>query len=198
MKKRPILDRAAQLVDEVERYAVLDLNTRRFIAYAISLVPELRAITNLEEGVAGNEPLPFVVSVDEAAERAAAYAYLPVLRACTAKGSRGKRERRLQFGLILELARVDLKWKRLTDFPAFFFCYERLLGPSWRELLRPAWEEALLQRRKKAAPRQLPLVAELREDRAVPSLLENDPAPWFFPSLADAEKAGGAPLLSML
>lgn len=38
----------------------------------------------------------------------------------------------------------------------------------------------------------------LREDSMVPSALENDPAPWFFPSLADADGIGGAPLLAGL
>lgn len=198
MTRHDIIDRAAHLVDEVQRYASFDLKTRRFIAYAISLVPELRAIANREEGIAGNEPLPFVVSDAERIERAAAYAHLPRLRACTAKGSKGRRERRQHFGLIQELARVDVKWQRLRDLPEFIFLYERLLGPSWRELLPAAWDAADLGRRRRASPRQLPLIAELREDAAVPSCLENDPAPWFFPSLADAEKAGGAPLLTML
>lgn len=198
MARQDILDRAAQLVDEVERYASFDLQTRRFIAHALSRVPELAPIISQEQGVGGNPPRPFETDVAEQAERAAAYAHVAALRACTQKGSAGQRQRRLHFGLVLEVARVDLKWKRLTSLPAFMFCYERLLGPAWRELLPLAWKEAVMQRRKRTAPGQLPLDARLKDDASVPALLEGEPAPWFFPSLADAEKAGGAPLLSLL
>jgi hypothetical protein len=122
---------------------------------------------------------------------------LPLLRACTGKGAAGRRQRRLEFGALLEPARVDLRWKRLTTLPAFLFCYERLAGPAWRELLPLAWKEAVHQRRRKTPP-QLPLDGRLREDAAVPSALENEPAPWYFPSLADADAIGGAPLLAGL
>ena len=198
MDRRNITERALDIADEVERFASFDLPTRRFIAHAIALVPDLHPIINRGETVAGNPPLPFEVSEQEAAERAAAYVHIPALRACTAKGRVGQRQRRLNFALLLEPARVDLKWKRLTTLPAFIFCYERIIGPAWRELLPLAWKESVLQRRKKAPPRQLPLDARLREDAAVPSRLENEPAPWFFPSMADADNAGGAPLLAML
>lgn len=193
-----IIDRASQLIDEVERFSSFDLQTRRFIAHSLSLVAELQPIISKEQGVAGNPPLPFEVRPEEAAERSAAYAHISTLRQCTDKGTAGQKQRRMNFGLVLEVARVDLKWKRLTTLPAFLFCYERLLGPAWRELLPLAWKESVIQRRKKAQPRQLPLDPRLKDDASVPALLENDPAPWFFPSLGDAEKAGGAPLLSLL
>lgn len=198
MKQGCIIDRASELVDEVERYASFDLQTRRFIAHSLSLVPDLWPIISQDQGIGGNPPMPLVVSADEQTERATAYAHVPALRVCTAKGAAGQNQRRMNFGLVLEVARVDLKWKRLTSLPAFIFCYERLLGPAWRELLPLAWRESVLQRRKKAPPRQLPLDARLKDDDSVPAALENDPAPWFFPSLADAERAGGAPLLSLL
>ena len=138
--------------DEVERFASFDHATRRFIAHAISLVPQLRPLINAGAGTAGNPPVPLVVSEKEAAERDAAYRVLPLLRTCTAKGDRGRRQRRLEFGALLEPARVDLRWKRLTTLPAFLFCYERIVGPAWRELLPLAWKEAVHQRRK-ASPR---------------------------------------------
>lgn len=200
MTRRPdqLLDRASILADEVERFASFDLETRRFIAYALSLVPELQPIISREEGTAGNAPRPLEVGVVEATERTAAYAQVAALRNCTGKGWQGQNQRRLNFALLLEPARVDLKWKRLTTLPAFIFCYERLVGPAWRELLPLAWKESVLQRRKKAPPRQIPLDARLISDDRVPARLEDDPAPWFFPNLADAERAGGAPLLSLL
>ena len=196
--RRNIADRALDLAGEVALYAAFDLPTRRFIAHALSLVPQLRPIINPNIGLAGNPPLPFAVGEIEAAARTAAYAHIAPLRACTGKGAAGQRERRLAFGLLLEPARVDLRWKRLTSLAAFQFCYERLVGPAWRELLPLAWKESVLQRRKQAAPRQLPLDPRLREDAMVPRSLEDDPAPWFYPSLADAEAAEGAPLLSLL
>ena len=198
MTKRTLDDRVADINDEVERFASFDHPTRRFIAYAITLVPELLPLINLNDGPAGNPPVPFAVSAEEAAERARAYEVLPLLRSCTAKGAQGQRQRRLNFGALLEPAGVDLRRKRLTTLPGFIFCYERIVGPAWRELLPLAWKTSVLQRRKKAAPRQLPLDPRLRDDMAVPSKLEDDPAPWFFPSLADADSIGGAPLLAGL
>jgi len=190
-------DRMVDLNDEVERFASFDHPTRRFIAYAITLVPELRPLINVSELHAGNPAAPFVVTEKEATERAAAYSELSQLRACTAKGTEGQRQRRLLFGLLLEPARVDVRAKRLKSLPAFIFCYERIVGPAWRELLPLAWKETVQQRRKRPAP-QLPLDARLREDAAVPRVLEHEPAPWFFPSLADADAVGGAPLLAGL
>ena len=190
-------DRMVDLNDEVERFASFDHPTRRFIAYAIALVPELRLLINAGDLPGGNSPAPFIVSEKEAAERAAAYAALPILRGCTSRGAEGQRQRRLHFAMLLELAVVDLKGKRLTSLPAFIFCHERVIGPAWRELLPLAWSEGVRQRRKRSAP-QPPLDARLREDAAVPSALEGEPAPWFFPSLADADAVGGAPLLAGL
>ena len=87
---------------------------------------------------------------------------------------------------------------RLGQLGRALAAYAEAMGPAWRQLLTPAYAEAFWQRRKKAPARQLPLDPRLREDRAVPRALENDPAPWFFPSLADADRAGDAPLLAML
>ena len=122
---------------EVERFAAFDHKTRRFIAYALSGVPELANRMLTSTTVAGNPPAPFTVSPAEEAERAAAYAALPALRACVAKGAAGQRERRLHFADLIGMARVDVRSKRLIDVPQFFFCYERLVGPAWRQLLVP-------------------------------------------------------------
>lgn len=181
---------------EIERYAGFDHPTRRFIAYALTRVPELAAYIGNPLGVAGNPPLPFAVSDQEQAERAHAYAAIFRLRACRAKGDAGKRLRRLHFGDLLAMAMVDLRWKRLATRPAFIFCYERLVGAEWRELLIPCWKEATVQRRKRG-PTQLPLDHRLRDDASVPNLLENDTPPIFYPSLADADAIGN-PLLAGL
>ena len=181
MTKRTLSDRVADINDEVERFASFDHATRRFIAYAITLVPELRPLISLNEGPAGNPPVPFAVSAEEAAERARAYDLLPLLRSCTAKGAQGQRQRRLNFGALLELANVDLRSRRLTTLPAFIFCYERIVGPAWRELLPLAWKESVLQRRKKAPPRQLPLDPRLRDDAAVPRSWRTTPRRGSFP-----------------
>ena len=197
MNRTRFSDRLADLNDEVERFAAFDHPTRRFIAHAIELVPDLRPLIHEHQLPGGNSPAPFVVPAPEAAERDSAYAAFAELRACTEKGAAGQRQRRLHFALLLEPARVDLKYKRLTSLPAFQFCYERLAGPAWRELLPLAWRESVHQRRKRSEPHP-PLDPRLREDASVPSMLESDPAPWFFPSLADADAVGGAPLLAGL
>ena len=195
---RTVSDRALDIAGEIEQFAGFDLATRRFIAHALWQVPDLRPIISNERPSSGNRPLPFDVSADEATQRAQAYRQIIVLRSCTGKGSEGQRQRRLHFGALLEPAMVDVKWKRLTTLAAFQFCYERLVGPSWRQLLPLAWQETARNRRNKALPRQLPLDARLKDDASVPRLLENDPAPWFFPSLVDAEEIEGAPLLGLL
>jgi hypothetical protein len=92
------------------------------------------------------------------------------------------------------MAKVDLRWKRLTARPQFIFCYERLVGAEWRQLLVPCWNEAALQRRRKG-PVQLPLDRRLTDDASIPRLLQDDRPPMFYPSLADAD-AIGAPLLA--
>ena len=146
----------------------------------------------------GNAALPLAVSGAENAEREAAYAALARLRACTAPGETGRRERRLAFGDLLAMAVVDLRWRRLTSIAPFLFCYERLAGPQWRELLPLCWKEATLQRRGKAKLHiQLPLDGRLREDGAVPSLLDDDSPPQFYPTMADADSFG-SPLLAGL
>ncbi len=90
---------------------------------------------------------------------------------------------------------MDLRWKRLTVVAPFLFCYERLAGPQWRELLPLCWKEATLQRRRKAEPHvQLPLDGRLREDASVPNLLADDSPPRFYPTMADADSFG-SPLL---
>jgi hypothetical protein len=181
---------------EIEQFAAFDHATRRFIAHVLARVPALTARMADNVALAGNVPAPFAVSANETAERDAAYAGLPGLRACTAKGVVGQRERRLLFGDLLAMAKVDLRWKRLTDLPQFIFCYERLAGPAWRQLLVPCWIEAARQR-KQRGPAQLPLDRRLRDDRSVPRGLENDSEPRFYPSMADAD-AFGSPLLAGL
>ena len=181
---------------EIERFAAFDYCTRRFIAYALQQVPELATFIGDPPGVAENPPAPFIVSPEEQQERAAAYDVLPLLRSCRGKVREGQRSRRLLFGDLLGMAKVDLRWKRLTTLHAFIFLYERLAGADWRELLVPCWNEAALQPRKKG-PVQLPLDVRLREDEAVPNLLVNDQPPMFYPSMADAD-AIGAPLIAGL
>ncbi len=183
---------------EIERFAAFDRPTRRFIAQALSRVPELVARIDDNRLPGGNKPLPFSVCDDEEAERGRAYTALPRLRACPAAGPVGARERRLAFGDLLAMAVVDLRWKRLTAIAPFIFCYERLAGPQWRELLPLCWKEAVAQRRRKVQSHvQLPLDARLREDCSVPNLLDEDHPPRFYPSMADAESFG-SPLLAGL
>jgi hypothetical protein len=181
---------------EIERFASFDHPTRRFIAYALALVPQLAEYIGNPPSVAGNPPSPFVVSTEEHAERLAAYAAIPELRACRSKGREGQRLRRQHFGAMLGMAKVDLRYKRLIDVPQFIFCYERLVGGEWRELLIPCWIGAVAQRRKRG-PVQLPLDRRLRDDASVPNLLEDDTPPMFYPSMADAD-AIGSPLLAGL
>lgn len=195
--KRPRVDGFVTATSiEVDRFASFDHPTRRFIAHVLSQVPELAARMLTSETVAGNAPAPFTVSPGEQADREAAYAVLPALRACTAKGPAGQRERRLHFADLIGMARVDIRWKRLIDVPQFIFCYERLVGPAWRQLLVPCWIEAAYQR-KSRAPVQLPLDRRIRDDKMVPRSLEDDPPPVFYPSMADAD-GFGAPLIAGL
>jgi hypothetical protein len=181
---------------EIERFASFDHPTRRFIAYSLSQVPNLAEFIGNPADIAGNRPAPFVVSAEEQAERSAAYAAVTALRACRARGAAGQRLRRAHFGDLLGMAKIDLRWKRLRTRPAFIFCYERLVGAEWRELLIPCWKEAALQRRKRG-PVQLPLDRRLRDDASVPNLLEDDTPPIFYPSMADAD-AIESPLLARL
>jgi hypothetical protein len=180
---------------EIERFAAFDHPTRRFIAYTMYFVPSVVAPI-WEQELTGNQPPPYVVSDREQEERRGAYSPLHRLRACTATGGEGQRARRLLFGDLLGMALVDLRWKRLTAMPQFLFCYERLVGPAWRQMLAPCWKEAVHQRRRKG-PVQLPLDPRLREDAAVPYLLEHDDPPTYFPTLADADRIG-LPLLGSL
>jgi hypothetical protein len=180
---------------EIERFAGFDHPTRRFIAYAMYFVPGLVPPV-WEQELTGNQPLPFLVSDRECEERLAAYAPIHRLRACTATGSEGQHQRRLLFGDLLGMAIVDLRWKRLTALSPFLFCYERLVGSAWRQLLGPCWKEAVRQRRRKGAV-QLPLDPRLRDDAAVPHLLEHDDPPSYFPTLADADRIG-LPLLGSM
>lgn len=161
--KSPLLDSLATgTALEIERFAAFDHQTRRFIAYAMYFVPGLVPPLEAEE-LTGNQPVPFIVPDAERIERRDAYQCLFELRVCTATGREGQRQRRLAFGGLLGMARVDLRWKRLTGLPEFIFCYERLVGPAWRQLLVPCWNEAVFQRRSKDAV-QLPLDRRLRED----------------------------------
>ena len=199
MTRPTITDRALDIATEVERFAAFDHPARRFIAHAISLVPELAPLLNDGPVHAGNPPLPFVVSEVEASERQEAYRAFTELRDADGRGTKGQRQRRLAFGALLVAARVDLKWNRLTSLAAFIFLYERLAGPMWRQLLPMAWNEASLERkRRNKRGAQLPLDWRLMDDRAIPDLLRNEPAPWFFPSLADADLIDAAPLLAGL
>jgi len=195
MKSRTIDTLAVNATLEIERFAAFDHQTRRFIAYAMYFVPGLVPPLDQQE-LTGNQPVPFVVSDKERLERRTSYAPLYRLRDCTATGREGQRQRRLLFGDLLGMARVDLRWKRLTTLAAFIFCYERLAGPAWRQLLVPCWNEAVFQRKAKGAV-QLPLDRRLRDDAAVPHLLESDDPPAFFPTLADADRIG-LPLLGNL
>ncbi len=180
---------------EIQLYASFDLQTRRFIAHALSFLPPWPgAIGDLHETL--NPPFPFQQSEEEAKERAIAYADAGKLRASNHYGERGQAMRRENFGILLTMAKCDLKWKRLTKKEHYLFCYERLAGHMWRELLMLGWKEAVFQRRKKGAT-QLPLDARIVENSAVPKKLERDPAPKFYPTLADAE-AFDAPLLGLL
>lgn len=196
MFERPNLDAiTVDATQQIELYASFDLPTRRFIAHALSFLPPWPgAIGDLHEPL--NPPLPFQQSDAEANERAAAYADAGRLRASNHYAEKGQAMRRENFGILLTIAKVDLKWKRLTKKEHFIFCYERLAGHMWRELLMPCWKEAVLQRRKKG-PTQLPLDPRIIADSAVPNRLERDPAPKFYPTLADAE-AFDAPLLGLL
>lgn len=178
---------------EIERFVSFDHSTRRFIAYALTLQPEFAARISENQGIAGNPIVPFVVSSQEVAEREQAYTLLPRLRACQAKGDAGRHERRLHFADLLTVAKVDLRWKRLKSIAPFIFLYERIAGPSWRQLLPLCWKEAVLQRRKKGNT-QLPLDPRLIDDASAPSLLEDDHPPWYYPSMADADMIA-APLL---
>ena len=193
MTKRLAL--AVDASTEIDRFGRFDHATRRFIAHALSLVPEdglpPPGLTDPQ-----NPPLPFRVSDAEAAERRAAYATLPELRAATLPGQAGHNQRRLLAGDFIALARVDIRWKRLPDLAAALFLYERLVGPAWRELIPLLLREAGLQRRKRGAA-QLPLDRRLRADRNLTKGLDGDPPPVFFPSLADAD-AFGLPLLGQL
>ena len=199
MTRRTITDRAIDIAAEVEAFAALDHPTRRFIAHALTLVPDIAPLLGSGPVHAGNAPVPFVVGDDEAIERAEAYRVFSELRAADGRGISGQRQRRLAFGALLVPARVNLKWRRLTTLPGFIFLYERLAGPMWRQLLPLAWHEAALERKRrlKRGP-QLPLDPRLTDDSSVPDLLRDEPAPWFFPSLADADTIGGAPLLAGL
>jgi hypothetical protein len=199
MTERSITDRAIDIAAEIEAFAALDHPTRRFIAHALTLVPDLAPLLSIEPVHAGNAPVPFTVGAEEAAERAVAYRAFAELRAATGRGPAGQNQRRMAFGALLVPARVDLKWKRLTTQAAFIFLYERLAGPMWRQLLPMAWNEAVLERKRRLKRgNQLPLDPRLLDDAAVPHLLRDEPAPWFFPSLADADTVGDAPLLAGL
>jgi hypothetical protein len=181
---------------EIESFASFDHAARRFIAYAIAQVPELAAFVGEQPTHAGNAPAPFNITAQEIDERSEAYAAIPLLRSCRARGAEGQRQRRQHFGALLGMAKVDLRWKRLTGMPEFIFCYERMVGGEWRQLLVPCWVEATHQRRKKG-PVQLPLDRRLKDDASVPRSLEDDRPPMFYPSMADADSLG-APLLAGL
>lgn len=116
MKSRVLDSIATNGAQEIERFAAFDHPTRRFIAYAMYFVPGLVPPLNTQE-LTGNQPVPYTVSDAERLERLDAYKCLFELRACTAKGSEGQRQRRLAFGGLLGMARVDLRWKRLKGLP---------------------------------------------------------------------------------
>ena len=196
MKSRSFDALAIDPTIEIERFARLDHPTRRFIAYVLADLPELLARMGDNVGIAGNPPAPFVVSTEEGAERADAYTALAAVRACTAIGAEGQRQRRQHFGDLLAMAKVDVRWKRLNDLPAFIFCYERLAGPAWRQLLASCWTEARFQRGQRGKA-QLPLDRRLVDDAAVPRSLEEDQAPTYYPTMADAD-AMANPLLAGL
>ena len=196
MFERPDLEAiTVDATQEIELYASFDLATRRFIAHALGFLPAWPgAIGDLHEPL--NPPLPFQCDAAEAQERAVTYAEAGKLRASNHYGEKGQALRRENFGILLTMAKVDLKWKRLTKQEHLIFCYERLAGHMWRELLIACWIEAVFQRRKKGAT-QLPLDRRLIDNAAVPNRLERDPAPKFYPTLADAE-AFDIPMFGLL
>jgi hypothetical protein len=170
---------------EIERFASFDHPTRRFIAHSLSFLPPWPgAIGDLHEPI--NPPLPYKQSDAEAAERALAYTDAGELRAANHYGEFGQKLRRQAFGILLTMAKCDLKWKRLTRKDHLIFCYERLAGHLWLELLPLVWNEAALQRRKKGLT-QLPLDQRILDNASVPNMLEKDAAPKFYPTLADAD-----------
>ncbi len=196
MFDNPTLERlTVDATREIEIYASFDHADRRFIAHSLShLPPWPNAIGGLHEPE--NPPWPFKQSDREAEERAIAYQDAGLLRSANRYGTEGQRMRREAFGILLAMAKVDVKWKRLGQEPQFIFCYERLAGHFWRELLVPCWREAVFQSRRKG-PTQLPLDRRIRDDLSVPNKLERDPPPRFYPTLADAD-AFDAPLLGGL
>lgn len=193
--KLSIENLAVDATYEIELFASFDHPTRRFIAHSLSFLPPWPgAIGGLYE--TDNVPLPFQCKEAEASERALAYADAGHLRASNHYGKRGQAMRREAFGILLTMAKVDMKWLRLKKREHFIFCYERLAGHMWRQLLPACWKEATLQRRRKG-PTQLPLDYRLIDDASVPNSLERDPPCKFYPSLADAD-AFDAPLLGLL
>jgi hypothetical protein len=56
-------------------------------------------------------------------------------------------------------------------------------------MLVPCWNEAVFQRKSKGSV-QLPLDRRLRDDDAVPRLLQGDDPPTFIATLADADRIG--------
>ena len=195
MHKLSVESLSVDASQEMALFASFDHPTRRFIAHSLSFLPPWPdAVGGLTEPV--NPPLPFQQSDMETQERATAYADARKLRAANLYGKEGQAMRRQGFAIMLSMAKMDLKWKRLTKHEHFIFCYERLAGPTWRQLLMPCWKEAVFQRRKRGGT-QLPLDWRLVDDAAVPNSLERDPPPRFYPTLADAD-AIGVPLLGLL
>lgn len=182
---------AVDVSEEIERFSQFDHATRRFIAYALDLLPLPPCGTS---GLAAplNEPSRYDVPADEHSAREAAYAKLLQLRDAS---NRSGPLNTLLLADLIEAARLDVRTKRLRGFAAYAFLYERLVGRAWRELLIVGWREALRQRRRKDAAIQLPLDARLRRDADFLHGLAADPAPIFYPSLADAD-AIGIPLIS--
>jgi hypothetical protein len=182
---------AVDASEEIERFSRFDHATRRFIAYALELLP---LPPGTMRGLAAplNKPRRFEVPADEHTAREAGYAKL--LRLREVSDGTGPLDTLLLADLI-EAARLDVRTKRLRGFAAYAFLYERLVGRAWRELLIVGWREAIRQRRRKGAAIQLPLDARLRRDAAFLRGLAADPAPSFYPSLADAD-AIGIPLIA--
>lgn len=195
MKRSDLENLTVDAATEIEIFASIDHATRRFIAHALTFQPPWpNSSGGLSETV--NPPLPFQQSDAEKAERAVAYHDVAKLRDANISGRQGQAMRRQAFGILLGMAKCDLKWKRIRKMEHLIFCYERLAGHRWKELLPLIWKESALQRRKKG-PTQLPLDRRILDDANVPNVLENDPMPCFYPTMVDAD-AFDAPLLGLL
>jgi hypothetical protein len=86
-----------------------------------------------------------------------------------------------EFGLLHRYAQFDLQHEEMSDFPAFVFLYERLLGPAIRPWLLSIY----------LAAAGSPLLTEKGRERAISGITMSDvahdfvhaPTPRYFPGL---------------